>query len=413
MNRNPLQQLCLAVVSLCFLGACGQSQPPQTPEELSAAQAAAQTDYSMHQSDSINVQEARSGRISGRGQKRYYPEEKFDLSALPAYQPTQQIKGTLRIWGSNYIETGYLAKYWEEGFRKHHPDARFEYFLPTALVGIPGLYLGKADIAASRQLTFDEVLAFQRVKGYHPLELSVVTGSYNVPGWAPAVGFFVHKDNPITKLTVAQLDGIFGAARMGGFDPSWSWQPERGRGAEKNIRTWGQLGLTGEWADKPIIPYGLTLKYHQQSRIEERIFNGGSTWNEKLREYAHYVKPDGSVSVSNDKLLEDLSNDRYGIAFTNLGYIKPEHKVHGIAVAEHERAPYYEMTIENVHSRKYVLYGESYFYVDRKPGQPLDPKLQEYLKYVLSRDGQQAVVRDGKYLPLTAAILKQQLSKLD
>src|SRR5258708_39491279 len=108
-----------------------------------------------------------------------------------------------------------------------------------------------ADLGASRPITFDELLTFQRVFDYLPLEIEMVTGSYNVPGWAPAISIFVHKDNPITKLSLKQLDGIFGAERTGGLG-GLKWDPQVAPGAGQNIRTWGPLGLTRRGKNKPI-----------------------------------------------------------------------------------------------------------------------------------------------------------------
>jgi phosphate transport system substrate-binding protein len=360
--------------------------------------------------EAIDIQKGREGRVKARGQKVHYTIQ-FDLRGLPAYQPEQKVSGTIRMWGLNYLTDGNLAKYWEEGFRKYHPEVKVDYFTPTALVAIPGLYAGLADLGASRHITFDELLTFQRIFSYFPLEIAMVTGSYDVPGWAPATTIVVNKDNPISRITFGQLDGIFGAERMGGWEGT-AWNADAARGPEKNIRTWGQLGLTGEWKDKPINVYGRPLKYHQQLHIEQKIFKGGDKWNERLREYAHDEKPSGATSLSTQSLLEDLSNDRYGIAYSNLGYPAAA-KVKMLAVAEKASGPYVEMTIENVQNRSYPLASEEYFYVNRKPGQPLDPKIKEYLRYVLSREGQQEVNRDGKFLPLTAAVARAQLEKLE
>jgi len=106
-----------------------------------------------------------------------------------------------------------------------------------------------------------------------PHEIVMATGSYNLSGWTFALVVFVNEKNPIAQLTLEQLDGIFGAQREGGWDFN-SWDPSAARGAEKNIRTWGQLGLTGEWADKPINVYGYTLNYHFPRDFAEKVFNG-------------------------------------------------------------------------------------------------------------------------------------------
>jgi phosphate transport system substrate-binding protein len=360
--------------------------------------------------EAIDIQKGRSGRVKARGQKVHYTV-KFDLSGLPSYKPEGTVSGTIRMWGLNYLTDGNLAAYWEEGFRRYHPGVKIEYFTPTALVAIPGLYTGVADLGASRHITFDELLTFQRIFDYFPTEITMVTGSYDVPGWAPATTIVVHKDNPLARITFAELDGIFGAERMGGWDGT-AWNAGVARGPEKNIRTWGQLGLTGEWKDKSINVYGRPLKYHQQLHIERQVFGGGDKWNEKIREYAHDESPGGDTKLSTQSLLEDLSNDRYGIGYSNLGYPAAV-RVKMLAVAANSGGPYVEMTIENVQNRTYPLAGEEYFYVNRKPGRPLEAKLKEYLRYVLSREGQQEVMRDGKFLPLTAKIAAEQLKKLE
>jgi phosphate transport system substrate-binding protein len=359
--------------------------------------------------ESIEVQRAREKRVKARGRKVFYTN-KFNLDGLPQYRPEQQITGTIRIWGLNYITDGDLGDYWEDGFRKYHPGVKIEWNTPSALVSVPGLITGLADIGASRPITFDELLTYQRVFSSLPLEIDMVTGSYNVPGWAPAISIFVQKDNPITKLTMKQLDGIFGAERTGGWI-GLDWHPEYARGPEQNIRTWGQLGLTGEWKDKPINIYGGNLRRHEQLVFERKVFQGGTKWNEKLREYSNYVKPDGTTYPALAQSMADLSKDRYGIAYNSMDYLTPQTKA--VAIAPREGGPYLELTIENVQNRTWPLINIEYFYVNRKPGQPVDPKVKEFLRYVLSREGQEAVMRDGKFLPLTAEVVREQLRKLE
>ena len=358
---------------------------------------------------SIDIQRGREKRVKARGEKVHYTNV-FDLGGLPKYAPEQKVTGTLRIWGLNYLTDGKLAKYWEDGFRKYHPGVTFTWFTPTALVAIAGLYTGQADLGASRHITFDELLTFQRVFSYSPVEISMVTGSYDVPGWAPADTIVVNNENPLNKINFKQLDGIFGAQRDGGWNGT-AWNASAARGPELNIRTWGQLGLTGEWKDKPIHVYGRPLKYHQQLHIERLIFHGGDKWNETLREYAHDEMAGGEQKISTASLLEDLSKDKYGIAYSNRGY-PAEINVKQLAVAEKDGGPYVQMSIETVQNRTYPLYAEEYLYFNRKPGTPVDPRVREFLRYVLSQDGQQEVMRDGKFLPLTAAAAREQLQKL-
>ncbi len=238
----------------------------------------------------------------------------------------------------------------------------------------------------------------------------MVTGSLDVPGWAPAIGIFVHNDNPISKLTLKQLDGIFGAERSGGWE-GLTWHPEWARGPEGNIRTWGQLGLTAEWKDKPINIYGGNFRRHEQFVIERRVMHGGTKWNEKTREYSNYVGADGKTVPALDQSMIDLSNDRYGISYNSMDYLNPKTKP--VALAVNDGGTYVAPTLESVQNRSYPLFSQEYFLVNRKPGTPIDPKIKEFLRYVLSREGQQEVIRDGKFLPLTAEVVRQQLKKLD
>jgi len=257
-------------------------------------------------------------------------------------------------------------------------------------------------------LRFHELLLFQRFTNRDPLEITVATGSYDVPGWQPAFGIVVHRDNPLTGLTMAQLDGIFGAERLGGWEGT-SWHPEYARGPEKNIRTWGQVGLAGEWKDAPINVYGLNLRYHQATEISDRILKGSDKWNERLRIYANFVTPDGKLGRT---LVSDLAKDRQGIAYVAAPTrnLPPELKV--LALAEKANGPYVTYTIETLRDRTYPFFDEIYMYVDRPAGK-MDPKVREYLRFILSREGQAEIMRDGKYLPLTAKVARDQLKKLE
>jgi hypothetical protein len=120
---------------------------------------------------------------------------------------------------------------------------------------------------------------YEQATGERLFEIDWATGSYDVPGWSPGFVIFVHKDNPIVHLSIDQLDGIFAGARTGGWKGT-RWDASVARGPEENLRTWGQLGLTGEWADKPIVIYGRPLKYNIQLGFERKVFDGGDVWGE-------------------------------------------------------------------------------------------------------------------------------------
>ena len=225
--------------------------------------------------DSVAVQAAREKWVKNKGYKVYYTK-KFDLSDLPHYKPEQKVSGTIRMWGSNYFTDSPLADYWIEEFHKYQPDLKFALHLKTTLHAIPGLIFGMSDIGPmGRQITWDELLAYQRERNHLPIGIVAVTGSYDVSGWNPPIGVYLNKDNPLSKLSLQQLDGIFGAQRSGAWR-ELTWDKSLARGPENNIRTWGQLGLTGEWADKPIHVYGYNLQFHFPQEIESRAFGGVS-----------------------------------------------------------------------------------------------------------------------------------------
>lgn len=240
----------------------------------------------------------------------------------------------------------------------------------------------------------------------------MATGSFDVRGWTFALGVFVHKDNPIAKLTLEQLDGIFGAERDGGWN-GLTWDTNVAREADKNIRTWGQLGLTGEWADKPIHVYGYNFKYHFTDEIDKKVLKGSGKWNEKLRAYSNVAgqKADGSLTGAGELMMNDLGKDRYGIAYTGMPFMTPETK--SVALAGDAAGPYVPLTLANVQNRSYPLTRDVYYYFKGEKGKPIDPKVKEFLRYVLSREGQEAIQQDGKYLPLTAEAARAQLQKLE
>lgn len=357
--------------------------------------------------DSLSVQNARNEHVRSRRDLHY--THNFDLSGLEPYKPEGNLSGTIRMWGSNYIKDGHIGEYWEACFKKFHPNVRFEYHLETASAGVPALYTGVADLAPSRKITFEELLAYQRIFNADPLEIVGATGSYDVPGWAPAFGIFVNSTNPFSKMSMDQIDRVFGAARDGGWVGT-SWHPEFARRADTNIRTWGQLGMTGEWADKPIHVYGLNLRYHQATRFSDQMLKGSDKWNENLHMYANYARLDGSLAIGADLLMKDLANDPYGIGYSEITFKRPGVKPLDIAVKD--GGPYIELNMDNVQQRKYPLYSQLYFYLKNNRGQPIDANVKEYLRFILSREGQEAVVRDGKYLPLTPAVQKEMLDKL-
>jgi phosphate transport system substrate-binding protein len=325
--------------------------------------------------------------------------------SLPDYQPAQKISGVIRTWGNPHM-AGLLQR-WEAGFKRHHPDVFFADNLKSSAMAIAGLSEWTADLAMmGRQIYTFEYYGVYRRSLMLPVEIEVATGSLDVPSKSFAVAVFVHRDNPLARLTVVQLDRIFGAQREGGWQ-GMKWERSLARGAEKNIRTWGQLGLTGDWADKPIHLYGPPGLYPGGfSFFQRKVLGGADTWAEGLMEFA-----------DRKQMLEALSKDPYGIAYTGLCYRTPLTKV--IAIGEGEAGPYVMPTRETVAQRNYPLSRPVYLYFapDTRGGEPAegggDPKVKEFLRYILSREGQAEVTAEGDYLPLTPAVLANQRAKLE
>lgn len=320
----------------------------------------------------------------------------------PPYRPVEQVTGTISVWGHgaygkrlNFVEG--LVAAWEEGFRRFHPDVTFENRLHGTASAIGALYTGTGDVALmGREIWDPEIAAFREVRGYAPTGIDVMTGSFNVRNKGYAITVFTHKDNPIAGLTLAQLEAIYGVERRRGHAP---------------VRTWGDLGLGGEWADRPVTLYGLPIARGFADYVQERVFLGSQKWKPELREYADQRN---SVSTATDgatRMLADLAKDPHGIGYAGLVYNHPGVKV--LAIAEEPGRPFVFPATETVRARTYPLTRIITAYVDRAPGKPMEPRVREFLRFLLSREGQEAVARHGGgYLPLSARLAGGELVKL-
>ncbi len=369
----------------------------------------AQTASSEDSKKSLQAQAERAGVILDRGKQPHYTRT-FDLSGLQRYVPQKHLSGWLRIHGNNYLADGMLGAYWEQGFTRFHPEVKISYYLPTAAVAFAALYYDQADLVMGHKPGFYDLLAYERVFGYDPLEITAVTGSYDVPGWENATVLLVNKDNPLKGITLKQIDGVFGAARDGGWAGT-NFRPDRARGPEANIRTWGQLGLTGEWANKPINVYGFNLRYNTATDFADKYLGGGDKWNENLHAFAHIVRPDGTRYIEADQITDALARDKYGIGYNRYRGERPN--IRRIPIAANDGAPFVEHRLETVQDRTYLGFNEQYFYTSVAPSAKLNPIVREFIRYALSQEGQGEVQRDGKYLPLTAAVVREQLKKLE
>ncbi len=344
------------------------------------------------------------------------PAQAFDLSGLAPYEPHARVSGTIRNYG---FGLGGVLKLWEDAFRRIQPGITFHDTLPTSDAAIPALVTGVTDLAPDGgEPAITEALSFFEVYGYHPTDIIVASGAFDVEGKSNGPVIFVHKDNPLKQISMEQLDGVFGSERTAGLR-GFKWAPSDGRGPEKDIRTWGQLGLTGEWADKPIQTYGHapsgTTRFFQW-----KVMGNGDKWNPNYREY---VETGSKMIADEDRaaqrlglqsmLRNELANDRYGMAWTVMPQAKGVDGIKPVAVVPRGGDRAVMPSTQSFQDRTYPMVRNIYIYLNRKPGTAIDPKLREFLRFILSREGQQIVADNASYLPLTASVVREQLGKLD
>ncbi|HEY4050930.1 MAG TPA: substrate-binding domain-containing protein [Acidobacteriaceae bacterium] len=315
-----------------------------------------------------------------------------NVTSLPAYVPAHRVTGTIRSWGSPQMAT--LMKLWESGFRRVQPGVEFEDRLKGTASAVGGLYAERADIALlGRDIWPAEIQAFASIEGYGPTTVQVATGSFDVPKATYALMVFVQKENPLTQLSLAHLAEIFGSD-----DVSSEGGPSR----------WGEVGLTGGWADRPIHRYAFNLENDKALVFRGIVFSKTRRWDCRIHEFSDSVS--GDSLDAGQQILNALGKDRYGIAISNVHYSTPDTKV--LALSKHKDGPFISPTKETVQSREYPLARSIHIVINRDPGKPLDPDVLEFLRYVLSREGQHDVVSEGNYLSLTDELVRSERKAL-
>jgi phosphate transport system substrate-binding protein len=293
--------------------------------------------------------------------------------AIAGYQKASGVSGSLSSIGSDSMNN--LMTLWAETFRKYYPNVKVQVEGKGSSTAPPALIAGTAQFGPmSRTMRSTEIDQFEQRYGHKPTEIRT---SYD------ALAVYVNKDNPIKELSLAQVEAIFGKSRK--------------RGYKQNVTTWGQLGLTGEWADRPIGLYGRNSASGTYGFFKEHVLKNG--------DYKDTVKEQpGSASV-----VQGITEDRYAIGYSGAGYRTSG--VRAVPLAEQPAGPFFSGTYEEVTSGKYPLARFLYVYVNKAPGKPLDPLPLEFLKLMMSKEGQEVVVKDG-YMPLTPAIIKEELTKV-
>lgn len=279
---------------------------------------------------------------------------------LPEYQPVSGISGKLASIGSDTLNN--LMTFWGEDFKKMYPAVTVEIEGKGSSTAPPALIAGTAQIGPmSRKMKAEEIDAFEKKYGYKPRMVAVAID---------ALAVYVHKDNPIRSLTVQQVDSIFSSTRK--------------RGGQ-NVATWGQLGLTGEWANKPVSLYGRNSASGTYGFFKELALKNG--------DYKGSVKEQpGSASV-----VQGVEKELGGIGYSGIGY-----RTSGVrAVAIADKAGPVEATQENAESFTYPISRYLYIYINVNPSTGPDPLVREFVRFVLSKNGQDDTAKDG-YFPLPA-----------
>jgi phosphate transport system substrate-binding protein len=307
--------------------------------------------------------------------------------AYPAYKASS-VSGSLRSVGADTMEE--LMKLWIDDFKKLHPGVQFSMEAKASGTAGPALTNGTADLGpVAREMLPAEEDAFVAKFGYKPLAIRVAGGSYRTPGKTHAICFWVNKQNPITQLTYDQVDALFSKSHKRG---------------DANAVKWGDVGVTGSWADKPVHLWGLIRPNGIAHFLEERILEIGQ-WKDGISERTTV----GSLAAL-DAVAQGVAADPYAIGYAGFGNNMPGIKT--VALAETKAGPYYQGTFDEVVAQKYPLSRVIYIYINRPPGKPVDPKIKEFLRFVLSRQGQMDVEKEGIFLPLPLAMAKQDLEKL-
>ncbi|MFI5356615.1 MAG: PstS family phosphate ABC transporter substrate-binding protein [Opitutales bacterium] len=340
-----------------------------------------------------------------------------DLSDLPHYVPQAHIIGAVRIVGS---ELKNAVDQLAAGFMQFQTDAKVSTNNMTSSEGgIAGLYCGISDVAPmGDDAKITDQMPFFNTFGYMPTEISVATGGYEKRGSLFAWAVVVNKDNPLNEISMDQLERAFGSERTGGWklvNHDWMYTAEYARSAASNLRTWDQLGLTGDFAGKEIQTFGYCAPGFEIS-VERTLFHWADKWNGNFMQYVEAKQgvpgPDGDA-VASDRPLELLSHNKFAIGIVALLHAKDYPDVKVLKIIPRSGGPAVALTPDNVANRTYPLARDAYFYVKKAPGQPLDPRAREFMRFVLSREGQAIIAKVGYYYPLPAAYLAEQLKKLD
>jgi len=290
--------------------------------------------------------------------------------ALPSYTPVSGVSGNVKSIGSDTLNN--LMTLWAEGFKAQYPNVNIEIEGKGSSTAPPALIAGTAQFGPmSREMKGAEIDEFEKTFGYKPTAFRTAVD---------ALAVFVHKDNPIACLTMQQVDAIFSKTRQGGLD--------------KELVTWGDVGATGEWADKPISLYGRNSASGTYGYFKEvALFKG---------DYKDSVKEQPGSSA----VVQGVASDKFAIGYSGIGYKTADVRAVPLATSEGETC--FEASAEEAYAGNYPLARFLYVYANVNPNEAMDPLRAEFVKFVFSKQGQEAVLKDG-YFPVTGGIADEDL----
>jgi len=293
--------------------------------------------------------------------------------ALPGYAAVSGVSGNLSSVGSDTLNN--LMTLWAETFSKYYPNVKIQIEGKGSSTAPPALIAGTAQLGPmSREMKGTEIDQFEKKFGYKPVAIRVAVD---------ALAVFVNKDNPVKCLSFEQVDAAFSKSRRAGY--------------KEDIKTWGQLGLTGDWAARPISLFGRNSASGTYGFFKEHTLKNGD-FKDQVKEQP------GSAAV-----VQGITVDRYAMGYSGIGYTTAG--VRAVPLSEKAGGACVEATADNAYAGKYPLARFLYVYINRAPGKPLDPLSREFVKVMTSKPGQEVVIKDG-FFPIPNAIAKEELAKI-
>ena len=290
--------------------------------------------------------------------------------ALKDYKKSAGVEGSLKSVGSDTLNN--VMALWAEGFAKEYPSVKIEIEGKGSGTAPPALIGGTAQFGPmSRPMKAGEMDDFEKKYGYKPTGLRVAVD---------ALAVFVNKDNPIACLSLTQLDSMFSKTRK--------------KGGKEDIKAWGQLGATGEWASKPISLYGRNSASGTYGYFKE-VGLGDGDYKDSVKE-----QPGSSAVV------QGIASDKFAIGYSGVGYKTADVRI--VPLSAKDGGACFDANSDNAYAGDYPITRFLYVYVNAKPGTKVDPLRAEFVKFVFSKQGQTGVIKDG-FFPIPSAIAAQDL----